>query len=197
VEPTDPCPLLMDKMPDNIKRCSRGRARGLYEVELLLDGCDILLTLFTGREAYSPWAEIGVLRQCQNTYRAIDELVDLVSGLVEGINRIMVTYAWDAETSSLLDKGIHPSATMIGSILVAKGYYLVKNMYYPEGFAEGNPKIVGERYSDNKWYLEALCEEISSLRATIDRASGREHDTYAEISFMAIQRVIERSGHRC
>lgn len=193
----DLCASIVEELRQSVRRCSRGRSRGVYEAEILLGGCEILLTVFTGREGYTPWAEVGVIGQCHGAYNAIEELVGLLSRLYGGIPRVMITYTWDPETSSLLSRGAHPAATRIGSILVSKGYYLVRDMYYPEGFTEGSPKIVGERYVDNKWYLEALCEEVSSLRSSINRGPGGEGPGYAESSLKVITRVIEGAGYRC
>jgi len=192
----DVCTILRERMPQSIRRCYRGRSRGVYEAEVLLEGCEILLTLFTGRESYTPWAEVGVLGPCEGAYRAVEAITGLISSLPGGIPRVMITYTWDPETVALLDRGVHPAATRIGSILVSKGYYLVKNMYYPEGFTEGSPKIVGESYSNNKWYLEALCDEISSLTSTIARGMGGEEPRVEE-TVRTLRRALEGAGHKC
>ncbi|MEM1611234.1 MAG: DUF1122 family protein [Sulfolobales archaeon] len=186
---TDLCDVIAEGFGSNIVRCSRGRVKGVYEAMLSIGGNMILLTIFIGREDYSPWAEIDVLAISDDIYNAVDKAVEQISKIFGGYSRVMVTYTWDRETVSLLDKGIHPAATRIGSILISKGYYVVRNMYFPEGYSEGSPKLVGEGYVDNKWYLEELCAELEELRRLINRGCLERNSAciYADISLRYIE----------
>ncbi|MEM4971659.1 MAG: DUF1122 family protein [Sulfolobales archaeon] len=191
ISSTDLCDIIAERLGSDIVRCSRGRVRGVYEAMLSIGGSMILLTIFIGREGYSPWAEIDVLATSNDVHNAIDRIIEQVSKIFEGYSRIMVTYTWDPETVSLLDRGVHPAATRIGAMLVSKGFYVVKNMYFPEGYSEGSPKLVGEGYVDNKWYLEELCAELEELRRLINRGC-LERDSvciYADISLRYIERL--------
>ncbi len=180
---------MVEKLGSDIVKCSRGRIRGVYEAVLAIGGGMILLTIFTGRGDYSPWAEIDVLAASKDIYNAIDRVVEEISKILGGYSRVMITYTWDHETVSLLDRGVHPAATRIGAILVSKGYYVVRNMYFPEGYSEGSPKLVGEGYVDNKWYFEELYAELEELRRIINRGclEGDSICIYANISLKHIQ----------
>ncbi len=189
ISSADLCGVIAEKLGLDIVKCSRGRIKGVYEVVLAIGGGMILLTIFTGRGDYSPWAEIDVLAASKDIYNAIDRVVEEISKILGGYSRVMITYTWDHETVSLLDRGVHPAATKIGAILVSKGYYVVRNMYFPEGYSEGNPKLVGEGYVDNKWYFEELCAELEELRRIINRgcSEGNSICIYANISLKHIQ----------
>jgi hypothetical protein len=189
IDSVDLCDVIAEKLGSDIVKCSRGRIRGVYEAVLAIGGSVILLTIFTGREEYSPWAEIDVLAASKDVYNAIDRVVEEISKILGSCSRVMITYTWDRETASLLDRGVHPAATRIGAILVSKGYYVVKNMYFPEGYSEGNPKLVGEGYVNNKWYFEELCAELEELRRVINRgcSEGDSICIYANISLKHIQ----------
>jgi Uncharacterized conserved protein len=192
ISSVDLCSVIAEKLGSDIVKCSRGRIRGVYEAVLAIGGSVILLTIFTGRGGYSPWAEIDVLATSKDVYNAIDRVVENVSKIFEGYSRAMITYAWDRETVSLLDRGVHPAATRIGAILVSKGYYVVRNMYFPEGYSEGNPKLVGEGYVNNRWYFEELCAELEELRSVINRgcSEGDSICIYANISLKHIQDLM-------
>jgi hypothetical protein len=182
------CNTILEKLGSGVRKCSSGKARGVYEIELFIDGNILLLTIFTGRESYSPWAEIGVLNSSQNIFDVLERIISLVAEILGTYSRIMVTYTWDQETTSLLDRGVHPAATRIGAILVSRGYYVVRNMYFPEGYTEGSPKLVGERYVNNKWYTNELCSEVEELRKLVSGGCVERGSpcAYAEVSLRNI-----------
>jgi len=172
--PMDICREKPELQSIEIIRCSRGKARGVYELELVALGVLISLTIFTGRESYRPWAELSTTAYSEKAFEAIRDTIAWVKTVIGESGRIMITYTWDKETAELLDRGIHPGATRLGAILIESGYYIVRNMYFPEGFMEGSPKLVGEGYIDNKWYHEALWEELEILKSYIDKDCNDE-----------------------
>lgn len=181
-----------------IVRCSRGRARGVYELELVALGVPMSLTIFTGRESYRPWAELSITAYSEKVFEAIRDTIAWVKTVIGEGGRVMITYTWDRETVELLDRGIHPGATRLGTILIESGYYMVRNMYFPEGFMEGSPKLVGEGYIDNKWYHEALWEELEILESYIDKECKDEKAwcVWAERSVGVLRVVLRRDASR-
>lgn len=181
-----------------IMRCSRGRARGVYEMELVTLGVPISLTIFLGREIYRPWAELSITEYSEKAFEAIRDTITWVKTVIGDSGRVMITYTWDRETVELLDRGIHPGATRLGSILIESGYYIVRNMYFPEGFMEGSPKLVGEGYNDNKWYQKALWEELEILESYIDKECKDKKTwcRWAERSVGVLKMVLQGVGSR-
>ncbi len=178
--------------------CSGWRVRGVYRVLLRIKDLEISLLVFLGRENYNPWAEFESLPPSTDVYGALEEILPLLRGIMGEGSRVMVPYIWDRETTSLLSRGVHPGATRLGSLMIESGYYLVRDMYYPEGFAEGSPKLVGEGYVDNKWYLESLLEELRSLEDHLSsRCSNRDPScSYAERSVDVLRNALRRFGDR-
>ncbi|HWQ17078.1 MAG TPA: DUF1122 family protein [Sulfolobales archaeon] len=181
-----------------IVECKGWRIRGAYRVIARIRDQEIGFVVFTGRESYSPWVEFNDTEFSEGFYNALEEILPQLLGIFgEGL-RIMIPYVRDHETLSLLGRGIHPGATRLGSLMIVSGYYLVRDMYYPEGFAEGSPKLVGEGYVGNKWYLESLLEELRMLREHLSKGCGDKDPSclYAERSLRAISSVLERIGYR-
>jgi hypothetical protein len=104
----------------------------------------------------------------------------------------MISYVWDVETMNLLDKGFHPATTKLGVLLISKGYYVVRDMYFPEGFAEGNPKIVGEKYVNNRWYIKELFDEIKDLKRLIDEKC-EEKDSFCRYTETSLRKILEQT----
>jgi hypothetical protein len=150
--PMDICREKPELQSIEIIRCSRGKARGVYELELVALGVPISLTIFTGRESYRPWAELSTTAYSEKAFEAIRDTIAWVKTVIGESGRIMITYTWDKETAELLDRGIHPGATRLGAILIESGYYIVRNM----------------------WYHEALWEELEILKSYIDKDCNDE-----------------------
>ncbi len=181
-----------------IIECRGWRIRSAYKVIARIKGLEIGFVVFTGRENYRPWVEFNETDLSEDVYNALGEILPHLLGILgEGL-RVMIPYVRDHETVSLLSRGIHPGATRLGSLMIVSGYYLVRDMYYPEGFAEGSPKLVGEGYVGNKWYLESLLEELRALRKHLSRGCGDKDSSclYAERSLRAISGILERIGYR-
>jgi hypothetical protein len=129
------CDKLKTRLGAYIRRCSRGKIKEVYEVEIMIGSNIIFLTIFPGRDYYAPWAEINVVASAQDIYYVLSNVIDVANYALEKCPRIMISYVWDVKTMNLLDKGFHPATTKLGVLLISKGYYVVRDMYFPEGFA--------------------------------------------------------------
>lgn len=179
-----------------IIECGGWRVRGVYRVLLRIRDLELSLLVFLGRESYNPWAEFESLSPSAEAYRALEEILPRLRTIIGEKSRVMVPYIWDRETMSLLSRGVHPGATRLGLLMIESGYYLVRDMYYPEGFAEGSPKLVGEGYVGNRWYLESLLEELRILEDHFSRGCiNRDPScTYAERSVGVLRSALRRFG---
>ncbi len=181
-----------------IVECKGWRIRGAYRVIARIRDQEIGFVVFIGRENYRPWVEFNDTDLSEGVYNALEEILPQLLRIFGKGLRTMIPYVRDRETVSLLSRGIHPGATRLGSLMIVSGYYLVRDMYYPEGFAEGSPKLVGEGYVGNKWYLESLLEELRVLREHLSKGCSDKDPSclYAERSLRAISNVLERIGYR-
>lgn len=186
------CDKLKTRLGAYIRRCSRGKIKEVHEIEIMIGGNIIFLTIFTGRDHYAPWAEINVVASAQDIYDVLSNVIDVAHYVLEKCPRIMISYVWDVETMNLLDKGFHPAATKLGVLLISKGYYVVRDMYFPEGFAEGNPKIVGEKYVNNRWYIKELCDEIKDLKRLIDEKCEKK-DSFCRYTESSLRKILEQT----
>lgn len=178
--------------------CGGWKVRGIYRVLLKIKDLYLGFLAFTGRESYRPWVEFDSIQLSEDIYRALEEVLPRLRGVMgEGL-RVMIPYITDHETSLLLSKGFHPGATRLGCLMIESGYYLVRDMYYPEGFAEGSPKLVGEGYVDSRWYLESLLEELDELKKHLSRGCKGEDRSciYAEKSARVIGDVVKRISNK-
>lgn len=191
------CSEIERSLGAQIIECASWRVRGVYRVLARVRDLELGFLAFIGRESYRPWVEFDTISLSEDAYRALEEILPRVRGIVgEGL-RVMIPYVTDHETVSLLSRGVHPGATRLGSLMIESGYYLVRDMYFPEGFAEGSPKLVGEGYVNNKWYLESLIEELNMLKRHLSKGCSSEDPscTYAERSVRAIESILKNSGH--
>lgn len=150
-----------------ILRCAAGRVRGVLEILARVGGFEYRATLFSGRGYYRAWAELWPFSFSEEMRGSLVSLARALLTHMGPGSRLMIPYEGDPETLFLLDRGAPPAATPLGSILVVGGFTLLRNMYYPEGFAEGSPKLSGENCETGSWCLRALVEEISELRSYV------------------------------
>ncbi len=191
------CQDLERSLGVQIIECRGWRVRGVYRILARLRGLELGFLAFIGRESYRPWVEFDVTTSSGDIYGALEEILPRLQSVMGRGLRIMIPYIWDRETTSLLDRGIHPGATRLGSLLILSGYYLVRDMYFPEGFAEGDPKLVGEGFMGNRWYLESLAEELRDLENHLSRGcSGDPSCLYAERSLAVLSSILKSTGYK-
>ncbi len=122
----------------------RGPIRGVEDYEVLSRGRHVAyLRLFRGRPPfYRAWVEVyGVDWSMRREAEALVEAA--AAALEERGERVFVEYAGLEDVDRLLARGVEPGETWLGRLLARRGLK-VRDMYYPEGFMEGGPKLVGE-----------------------------------------------------
>ncbi len=143
----------------------KGRFAEEYNIDLYRGDARILtIKVFCGRGLYRGWIEIfdvnGML------FSEVEgELYKIAYELLKPGEPIYVEYSWDAETVKLIDMGMPPEVTRIGSNLLAAGFTWFKVWYYPEGFMEGNVKIQAEKAVDEEARERHILDICSSLKS--------------------------------
>ncbi len=178
----------LERMGLSVVSIRSGRLRGLYilGVRALYRVYDV--SCFYGRDIYAPWFEIHPFSRIDSYSRSqiLSDLEKIVRGFSDFFNRTgkaMIPYLWDDITVRVLDHGYPEESSDLGYMLVKYGYYLLTNMYYPEGFYEGSPKIVGEGLPEkpNKWYVSSLIQRLKHLEREYARiCAAEERDTVDE-----------------
>ena len=122
-----------------------GPVRGVRDYEVLHGGRHLAyLRVFEGRPPYyRAWVEVyGVDWSMRE---AAERLIEAVAGsLEERGEKVFVEYSGLEDVDRMLLQGVDPAETWLGRILARRGLR-VWDMYYPEGFMEGGPKLVGEK----------------------------------------------------
>ena len=178
----------LERIGLNVVSIRSGRLRGLYVLGVRAQYRVYDVSCFYGRDIYTPWFEIHPFSRIDSYSRSqiLSDLEKIVWGFSEFFNRTgkaMVPYLWDDITVRVLDHGYPEESSDLGYILVKYGYYLLTNMYYPEGFYEGSPKIVGEGLPEdpNKWYVTSLIQRLRYLENEYARICvGKERDAIDE-----------------
>lgn len=100
------------------------------------------LTAFLGRPPhYRPWVELhdwdpGLYREGHLT----PLLIALKTVLPPG-SLLYLEYIGEPQTRRMLERGSRLEETPLGKALLESGFGSLENLYYPEGYREGHPKI--------------------------------------------------------
>ncbi len=111
---------------------------------------------FRGKGYIKPWIEVDYkrffkIRERKRKFGFKGEVLFFKKlSEILGVERVMVSYYSDKETSRELAIGIPEIITKLGYILFKAGFYSLKDFYVPEGGAEGKPKIIAERIPEKK-----------------------------------------------
>ncbi len=137
----------------------------------------IRLKYFRGRPSAGipPWIEAGVAADDDEGF--LREAVAILAGLLPPGGRLMVAYG-DDETERGLKRGFPPVVTPLGAALYAAGCTWLKDWYYPEGWAEGDLKLQGNKPLSE----EARRTNLVSLRLEVERwlaSVGQDDDLVA------------------
>lgn len=125
-----------------VRRLRKPRIREMHDIEVLdSNGSHIAyIRLFTGRPPhYRGWIEIYAINPSHKT--AVELLVKAAAEALEPGETLYIEYLWDKETTRQLERATPPEDTPLGRLLAATGLTSIADMYYPEGFMEGGPKL--------------------------------------------------------
>ena len=121
-----------------------GRLRGVVDFEVRVGGRHLAyVRVFRGRPPYYVgWVEVyGVEWGLRAAFEA---LVEAIAEVLEPGERLYVEYVGERELERRLQY-VEPEDTWLGRLLLRLGLTGLKDMYYPEGFAEGGPKVKAEK----------------------------------------------------
>jgi hypothetical protein len=115
----------------------------MYDLEVTFRGKHVAyLRVFEGRRPYyRAWVEVyGV--DWRLAKGPIERLIAMsVYQVLEPGETIYFEYVGDWVTESQLERGVPPEKTRLGKMLSSIGFTSITDMYFPEGFMEGGPKL--------------------------------------------------------
>jgi len=160
----------------------------------------LALKLFMGRPPfYRRWVEVFlVMPRIELRGRVIvflgsdleRDFIDCLSQKVLPAEKLFIEYLYDAETAKALELGVPPHLTRLGFMLFENGFTWFKNLYYPEGFMEGGPKLQAEKPIGGEAkikQLKELCSEALDFVETIEKYL--EESNYRDILVKAYLRA--------
>ncbi|MEM1683890.1 MAG: DUF1122 family protein [Ignisphaera sp.] len=162
----------------------------------------LVMKMFTGRPPhYRKWIEVFMINKelifNNKIFKFIDSiyednLIECLSNILQGGERLFIEYVYDYETRKALEIGVPPPLTRLGYILFKNGFTWFKDWYFPEGFMEGNPKLQAEKPIDEnirRKHIDEICREV---RENIDRIKAlRNLGEYTWI----MDNVLKRAEH--
>ena len=145
-------------MPSPDRVASRLRRRG-FEVRvvgasrLLAEAVDLevlaggehvaYVRVFEGRRRhYRGWVEAYAVNWRDR--RLVEALVEALASSLGPGERLMIEYAGSGELERALQY-LEPEETWLGRLLLSLGLTGLRDLYYPEGFMEGGPKLAAEK----------------------------------------------------
>lgn len=132
-------------------RLARGPYREMARLTLTFHCSDrnprsehaLSITVFAGRPPhYSAWAEVHDWDPQLYEKGVIGEALEILYKILPPGSRLYLEYTPHDATRRLLERGGEPSETPLGRLLLEKGYVKVADLYYPEGYREGGPKLL-------------------------------------------------------
>ncbi len=160
----------------------------------------LALKLFKGRPPfYRRWIEVFlVMPRIELSGRVIVFLgsdlernfIDCLSQKVLPAEKLFIEYLYDAETTKALELGVPPHLTRLGFMLFENGFTWFKNLYYPEGFMEGGPKLQAEKPISEEAKIKQLkerCSEALDFVETIEKYL--EEGSYRDVLVKAYLRA--------
>lgn len=127
-----------------VLRLRKPRIREMHDFEVLYQGRHLAyIRVFEGRPPYyRGWVEVyGVDWGLARTRGLERALLQALASVMEPGETLFIEYVGDRETERELEKGTPPEATRLGRLLLSHGFAGLEDMYYPEGFMEGGPKL--------------------------------------------------------
>ena len=125
-----------------VKKLRKPRIREMHDIEALDNsGRHVAyIRVFAGRPPhYRGWIEIYAINQAHRD--TVEKLVKAAAEALEPGETLYIEYLWDNETTKQLEHATPPEETPLGRLLAATGFTGIEDMYYPEGFMEGGPKL--------------------------------------------------------
>jgi len=127
-----------------VLRLRKPKIREMHDFEVLYQGRHLAyVRVFEGRPPYyRGWVEVyGVDWRLAGTRGLEKALLQAITASMEPGETLFVEYVGDKETEKELERGVPPWETRLGRLLVSQGFTGLEDMYYPEGFVEGGPKL--------------------------------------------------------
>jgi len=119
------------------------RIREMHDLEVRYRGKHVAyVRVFEGRQPYyRAWVEVyGVnWRLAKGPLERM--LLSAIYNTLEPGEHVYVEYVGDWVTEGQLERGVPPERTRLGKIMASVGFVAITDMYYPEGFMEGGPKL--------------------------------------------------------
>ena len=119
------------------------KIREMYDIEVLHKGQHLAyIRLFEGRPPYyRGWVEVYGVNWDLAKGGLEERLVYAASRILEQGETLFLEYVGDEETEKQLERGTPPEDTRLGRVLLSHGFSNITDMYFPEGFMEGGPKL--------------------------------------------------------
>ena len=146
MKPLDRLLAELERIGVEAREIGKPKIREMRDYELLHEGRRAaLLRVFAGRPPYyRAWLELYAV-DWSLPRELLRQLVEaLADALTEPGERLFIDYSGLDELDRELQTGTKTEETWLGRILAAKGL-AVRDMYYPEGFMEGGPKLIAEK----------------------------------------------------
>ena len=125
------------------------RIREMYDLEIRHGGRHVAyMRVFEGRRPhYRGWVEVYGVDWDVAKGPIERAIAAAVYRSLEPNEHIFFEYVGDWVTESQLQRGVPPENTRLGKILRSVGFVSIRDMYYPEGFMEGGPKLQARKPS--------------------------------------------------
>ncbi len=131
-----------------VRSLRKPRIREMYSYEVLYRGKHVAyVRFFAGRPPhYRGWIEFYTINWGLARSLGLDKvLVRVAAEALETNETLYFEYVGDGETEKQLEQGVSPEETRIGRLMAMYGFRSIEDMYYPEGFMEGGPKLRGHK----------------------------------------------------
>ena len=117
-----------------------------YECKGVEKELGMKITFFGGRPPHYPaWVEIHGWDPLLYEKGVLEEALQKLQKLLPRGARVFLEYSSHAPTRRMLEKGVPPQETPLGQLLLARGFASPRDLYYPEGYREGGPKLLAFR----------------------------------------------------
>jgi len=142
------------RVPDciiGVGHTKRGPYKEMVRAELQVRCKDtptsrMLITFFEGRPPHHPpWAEIHDWDPMLLEKSVLKGLLEALRDAMPPGSRLFLEYSQEHVTRRLLERGAEPGDTPLGRLLVELGFEGVRDLYFPEGYREGGPKLLAFR----------------------------------------------------
>ena len=100
------------------------------------------MTVFLGRPPhYRPWVELHDWDPGLYQAGLLTRLLPALKMVLPPGSLLYLEYIGEPHTRRMLERGARVEETPLGKALLESGFRSLENLYYPEGYREGHPKI--------------------------------------------------------